>query len=155
MSASQLRKAIVFEALQLVGVPYWWAGNDPAKDAGLDCSGFVLLALRRAGVSFPDMTARDLFVRCAEVEETDVLAGDLAVYGTRERITHVVLVIAPQGKAIVGANGGGPRRQNEAGSDYQARMARVQASVRLEDHRRGGARYRGDLVAYGRLPQVT
>ena len=149
---SDLRNRIVYEALALVGTPYWWAGNDPTRDPGLDCSGFVLHVWRKCGIALPDMTAQMLRDHCEGIAAPDALPGDVAFYGRPERASHVVLILSPRGKAIVGANGGTSIRQNEAASDYQARMERVHASVRIEDHRKHGINYRGDLLGVGRCP---
>lgn len=147
------RLRVVAEALSLVGLPYKWGGNYPAKDGGLDCSGFVLHVWRRAGLDLADMTAQGLRDTCAMISAGDALPGDVAFYGFDPvRASHCVLILSPGGKAIIGANGGTSLRPNESALDYQQRMARVQASVRIEDHRKGGVGYRWDLLGVGRCP---
>ena len=151
LGETEFRKRVLWAAARTIGVQYWWGGNDPTQSPGLDCSGFVLYAWRLAGLDLPDQTAEML--RKALAPTQDPQPGDVAFYGDSAKgANHIVLVLAPGGKAIVGANGGGSIRANEAAIDYQARMARVQASVRVEDHRKGGAIYRGDLLGFGRVP---
>ena len=153
MNESEIRGRIVLAALADVGVPYFWGGDDPRIDAGLDCSGAVLHWFRAGGIVLADTTAQGLR---GMLDPTDQpIAGDLAFYGTDEKATHVVLVLSPGGTAIIGANGGTSPRQDEPAVAYQARMKMRNAMVNIEDKRKAGAGYRIDLLGYGRLPWET
>ena len=150
--------------LDRVGAPYFFGDNGPNA---FDCSSGVLDAMNRSGFKRADATADMLYRDLAPVPEADAKAGDLAFYGPGggtpgARATHVVMLLASRGRAIIGANGGdsfAQRGKTETGdafiarrAEYVARMAKANASVRLGDHRAKGARYRVDLLGYGRLP---
>lgn len=150
MKEQLVRDRVVAAALRDVGVPYRWAGNDPVKDGGLDCSGAVLRWMRAGGIHLQDMTAEDLRLKLPA--SISPLPGDLAFYGPMGKATHVVLVLTAGGKSIAGANGGGRPKPPETPAAYQARMDRARAGVHLEDHRRGGAGYRTDFLGFARLP---
>lgn len=153
MNEDVVRGAVVLAALRDLGTPYVWGGNDPIVDGGLDCSGAVLRWLRVGGVDLRDQTADELRLTLSSRERGEVEVGDLAFYGGG-KATHVVLVIAPEGRAIVGANGGGAPREGESteAREYRERMAACGARVRIEDQRLGGAWYRRDLLGFGRIP---
>lgn len=149
-SEQEVRSAAVMAALATLGTPYYWGGNDPAKDPGLDCSGAVLHWWRQAGIDLKDQSAAQL---CLSLEETlSPECGDLAFYGAEDKPSHVVMVISDGGRAIIGANRGGKPRQNEPMVEYQRRMGRAVAAVNIEDWRSGGTRYRLDLVGYRKMP---
>lgn len=138
------RERVVAAALADVGVPYLWGGNEP-KDGGLDCSGAVLRWLNSVRTPpLPDMTAEMLRQRLPIALYPKV--GDVAFYGKGGKASHVVLLLSAGGQSIVGANGGGKPLAKEKPPDYMARMARTYASVRIEDHRKGGMYYRSDLL---------
>lgn len=151
MNEIEFRRRAVYEAVQLHGVPYFWGGNDPAKDGGLDCSGLVLLAWRRAGVDIDDRTAQSIRASMIVVPSSSFLRpGDVAFYGTTpDRASHVVLVLNAGGTLVIGANGGSSIKPNETRSDYQTRMKRLGAAVRIETR---GATYRPELLGFGRAP---
>lgn len=149
----EVRARVVRAALADLGVEYRWGGNDPETSGGLDCSGAALRWLRAGGIDLGgDMTADMIRLKLEAVDVPQV--GDLAFYGDRDtrRATHVVLVLGPEGKAIIGANGGGPPMRSESPEKYSERMARQRASVRIEDFRQGGHKYRGDLLSCASLP---
>lgn len=50
------RSRVVDFAKTLLGTPYKWGGTDP--QTGLDCSGFVQLALKQVGVQLPRISAQ-------------------------------------------------------------------------------------------------
>src|SRR3990167_10164431 len=108
------------------------------------------------------MRAADLALRFDKLDAGATKAGDLAFYGGSGGVSHVVMLMSRGGRASIGANGGSAsemRSKNEPDAAYAARhaayvkaMADKQASVRIVDHRHGGALYRKDLLGYGRLP---
>lgn len=73
------------EARALLGTPYEWGG---LSERGLDCSGLVHLALRRAGRLVPrDAWQQEEAGR--PVAEDDLRAGDLVTYGDGGRADHI------------------------------------------------------------------
>jgi cell wall-associated NlpC family hydrolase len=73
------------EARSLVGTPYEWGGLSPR---GLDCSGLVHLAFRRAGRLVP-RDARQQEQAGRPVAEDDLQHGDLVSYGDGEQADHI------------------------------------------------------------------
>lgn len=73
----QLRGDPLEEARQFVGVPYEWGG---LTERGIDCSGLVHVAYRRAGRVVP-RDAHEQEDAGVEVEEVDLRRGDLVTYG--------------------------------------------------------------------------
>src|SRR5690242_15221899 len=139
-----VRCAVVLFGLELMQTPYRWNGKDIVRDYGLDCSGFVELCLAAAGIVLPERNSDGLW-RTLPALDPPAAAGDLAFYGDSTGAHHVVIVLGPGGSAIIGANGGGPPLDGETPDAYSARMANLQAGVRIEDWRHGGARYRKDF----------
>jgi len=86
------RIAVMEAARQLVGVRYLWGGLSPY---GLDCSGLVHYAYRKAGVVVP----RDAYAQAAAVTPVPLgeeLPGDLYFFARADgRVFHVGFVTAP------------------------------------------------------------
>lgn len=80
--------SIVEEAHTMIGVPYRWGGNDPAK--GIDCSGFVRYVFQKTtGLLLPRQSAQ-ISKKGSAVAESDLSPGDLVFFNTpRGRATHV------------------------------------------------------------------
>jgi len=95
------REIMVDLALKMLGTPYVWGGNDPDDDGGVDCSGFALYLLHRVGLVKwgEDMTAHDLYKSMpmpeGNIHPDYVDAGDFVFYGTKEKITHVMMALGP------------------------------------------------------------
>lgn len=103
------REALLREALALEGTLYQWGGGRSPSDYGVDCSGLVILASKRAGVPLPpcNLATSNGWWQCGErvaVPEP----GDLALYGAPDRAIHVELVLSFDGQEAqtLGANGG-------------------------------------------------
>lgn len=77
-------------AMRFVGTPYRWAGSNPIS--GLDCSGFVQVLLKSAGIDPQgDQSAQALYNHFEHNGSYGVrLPGSLAFFGKSAReITHV------------------------------------------------------------------
>ena len=85
------RQNLVEYALQFVGGPYKYGGNDP--HTGVDCSGFTRYVLQHgAGVTVArSSTAQSKQGR--EVSADQMRPGDLIFYGSGKSINHVGLYI--------------------------------------------------------------
>jgi hypothetical protein len=73
----QLRGEPLEEARRFLGVPYEWGG---LTERGIDCSGLVHVAYRRAGKVVPRDADEQEDVG-VEVDEAALRAGDLVTYG--------------------------------------------------------------------------
>ena len=75
----------VEEARSYLGTPYEWGGM---TERGIDCSGLVHMAYRRAGRLVP----RDSYEQeeaGEAVREAELRVGDLLTYGDEERADHI------------------------------------------------------------------
>ena len=96
-------------AMENLGVPYIWGGNEPMK--GLDCSGLLQVILRKLGTIEDkiDRTAQGLFsflitklaLSCNPKEGCVLFFGD-----DTEHITHVALAVSDEW--MIEAAHGGP-----------------------------------------------
>jgi gamma-D-glutamyl-L-lysine dipeptidyl-peptidase len=80
-----LRGDVLAEARRFVGVPYEWGGM---SEAGIDCSGLVHVAYRRAGRLVP-RDAHEQEEAGPAVDEAAAVEGDLVTYGDGESADHV------------------------------------------------------------------
>ena len=95
-------------AMQFVGGPYKWGGDDPM--AGFDCSGFIQELLASVGEDPPgDQTAHSLyryFKRYGTIRtSTAPYPGNLAFFGSENQVGHVSMCI--DSHRIIEAGGGG------------------------------------------------
>ena len=99
-------------AMQFVGQPYIWGGDDPVE--GFDCSGFKVEVLKSDG-TLPrrgDWSSRGLF---REFQKRGLVVtapgpGHLVFYASNSRpdyITHVEMCL--DGLRAIGASGGGSK----------------------------------------------
>jgi len=103
----ELIEVAIDYAMQFVGIPYIWGGNNPVE--GFDCSGFVQEVLASMGLDPKgDQTAQALFNHFLEhgqlLESPE--AGSLVFYGKdASKISHVSFCINEW--QIIEAGGGG------------------------------------------------
>jgi cell wall-associated NlpC family hydrolase len=148
MSPSPLVRAIADPAvvglLDAWGTPYSWGGGGPSTPwlqfgAGVDCSGWAQIALVHLGLlarTKPDRNSATLAAACTTISaEADHKLGDLAFYGSRGVVTHVMVVLGPG--VVFGAHGGGSKTHGDDPTAY----------VGVEC-----LHYRRDLLFVGRLP---
>lgn len=130
---------------QLAHCPaYVWNGK---RDDGLDCSGFVTLALYKASEGTLDWRAThntDALWALPRVDVKDLLPGDLCLYwGPTPKDEHDVshvMVYAGAGVCF-GMAWGGPSDTDAAKSRAQGHVAKVMP-----------VHYRADLAGFTRLP---
>jgi hypothetical protein len=97
--------------LDCTGLPYIWGGQSP--EVGFDCSGLVIYALDKSGMSIPDTNAAGLYKKFStkRVPESKAISGTLWFYGSSlQKINHVMVCIRrwETGEhVLLGARGGG------------------------------------------------
>lgn len=119
-------------AMQFVGIPYQWGGDDPIN--GFDCSGFVQELLASVGIDpTGDQSAQGLYDYFSKGNARGNVygCGSLAFYGqSATRITHVAMMI--DNYRIIEAGGGGSgTRTHEDAAEQNAYIR-----VRLLNHRK-------------------
>ena len=83
-----MRDILILYALQFVGLPYRWGGDDPIL--GFDCSGMMQEILAAAGIDPPgDQNANGLYNYFKKNHaSTERKAGALIFYGDGKRVNH-------------------------------------------------------------------
>jgi len=83
-----MKDILILYALQFVGLPYRWGGDDPIL--GYDCSGMLQEILAAAGIAPPgDQTANGLYNHFKKHHaSTERKAGALIFYGDGKRVSH-------------------------------------------------------------------
>lgn len=120
-------------ALQFVGTPYRWGGDDSID--GYDCSGFIQELLASIGMDPPhDQTAHGLYLHFKSQQTKYRLTGALACYGSKNKIVHIGMFI--DGYRIIEAAGGNSNTNN------LKEAARDNAYIRVRPFN-----HRKDLVA--------
>lgn len=91
-NVSEQRKNVIKYAMQFLGKPYVWGGNDP--NTGADCSGFVRYCYwHSAGVWLPRVSYEQCYV--GELRTSmEMMPGDLIYYANQEgTVGHVAMYI--------------------------------------------------------------
>ena len=91
------RKVIIDLAISLLSVPYLWGGK---SSFGYDCSGFVQMVLKTAGIHIQRDTSLQIKAKKLEkiqLEEAD--PGDLLFFLENNRTNHVAFLLG-EGKII-------------------------------------------------------
>jgi cell wall-associated NlpC family hydrolase len=130
---------VVLQALTLLGVPYRWGGNDPAR--GLDCSGLVRHVFKSA-VALELPRRSDQMSRLGRsVRRAELRAGDLLFFNTLGRAnSHVALYL------------GDGRFVHAPGRNSQVRVDDLDGRY-WQKHFNGARRI--ELAAVGDVPPVT
>lgn len=87
---SDVRVALVQNALQYVGNRYVWGGTSLTK--GVDCSGFTMQILAQYGVYLPH-SSRAQPAYGTKINASEAQPGDLFFYGSGKSINHVAIYI--------------------------------------------------------------
>lgn len=74
-----LDQAIVFTAMQNLGIPYRWGGTSPVT--GFDCSGLIQYVLAQNGLNI-GRTSWDQYQAVVKVARTNLVPGDLVFFNT-------------------------------------------------------------------------
>jgi len=103
-------KGAVSWAERVLGVPYFWGGNNP--QTGFDCSGLTQWAYAHVGVALPHFAASQQTMG-QDVTPNELLPGDLIFQG---RPAHHVVMYVGGGKVIQAPHTGA--RVSYDGADY-------------------------------------
>ena len=91
------RSDIIKLAKKLFGVPYLWGGK---SSFGYDCSGFVQMVLKTAGIYIErDSNKQAEDEKLEDISISDAMPGDLMFFSKNDSINHVAF-IAGEGKII-------------------------------------------------------
>lgn len=86
-SSSSGGNALYDEATNYLGLKYVWGGASLTK--GADCSGFTQQIYKKFGVSLPHHAADQAKMGTKITSKSDLQAGDLVFFGSKDNITHV------------------------------------------------------------------
>lgn len=86
-SSSSGGNALYDEATNYLGLKYVWGGASLTK--GADCSGFTQQIYKKFGVSLPHHAADQAKMGTKITSKSDLQAGDLLFFGSKNNITHV------------------------------------------------------------------
>ena len=106
------------EARRLLGAPYEWGGM---SERGIDCSGLVHVAFRRAGRLVP-RDAHQQEEAGTAVDEAELRAGDLVTYGS-ESADHIAFWLG-DGRILHSRGSAGVVEEPEP-DDLRARRRRL------------------------------
>jgi cell wall-associated NlpC family hydrolase len=108
------------EARSLIGTPYEWGG---LSERGIDCSGLVHLAFRRAGRLVP----RDAWQQEAAgrpVAADELRPGDFVTYGDADRADHIAFWLG-DGRILHSASRAGGVVEEAEPGELKARRRRL------------------------------
>lgn len=112
-------------AIQFIGLPYRWGGDDTIE--GMDCSGFVQEVLASQRLDPPgDQTAQGLYDWLSKDSKFRSQLGEDAILffgATKSRISHVAIAI--DDKQMVEAGGGDSRTVGAKEAAEQNAFVRV------------------------------
>lgn len=119
-------------AMQFVGLPYKWGGDDPIL--GYDCSGFVQELLAAIGEDpAGDQTAQALYDAFKNRASSLQVEGSLLFFGKSvTQITHVAFAISPV-LMIEAGGGGGSKTNTSADAAAQNAYLRVRPISNRKD----------------------
>lgn len=83
---SDMRSRFISSAKSYLGTPYVWGGT---SRSGVDCSGFVYLSAKEAGLGELPRRAADMYYACAPIDKDELQPGDLVFFSEGGPVTHV------------------------------------------------------------------
>jgi cell wall-associated NlpC family hydrolase len=89
---------IVVQAVALLGVPYRWGGNDPAR--GLDCSGLVRHVFKTVAALDMPRRSEQMSRLGQRIARADLQAGDLLFFNTLGHPNSHVAVYVGDGRFV-------------------------------------------------------
>jgi cell wall-associated NlpC family hydrolase len=117
--SDMLRREVVFSALSLIDTNYKFGGSNP--EAGVDCSGLVVLVYKMAaGMTLPHNAAQ-IARNTQEVNVRDLKAGDLVFFNTLGRPYSHVGIYLGDDKFIHAPNSRGRVRVESIKTGYFAK----------------------------------
>lgn len=124
------RETFIHAALSFLNIPYIWGGDD---FSGLDCSGLAQELLAILGLDPQgDQTAHALYLHFQKSGIEGVIeTGSLVFYGTKEKVTHVGLIL--DGDIMIEAGGGGSRTTDAKAAAQQNAFVRLRPFSRRKD----------------------
>ncbi len=96
-----LRLSIVRNALQYVGNPYVYGGNNP--NTGVDCSGFTKYIMANTAGVYLNRTAAAQSTQGQAVSAEEARPGDLVFYSNGASVNHVAIYIG-EGRVVHASN---------------------------------------------------
>lgn len=96
-----LRLSIVRNALQYVGNPYVYGGNNP--NTGVDCSGFTKYIMANTAGIYLNRTAASQSTQGQAVSAEEARPGDLVFYSNGASVNHVAIYIG-EGRVVHASN---------------------------------------------------
>lgn len=114
---------------RFLGLPYTWGGR---TSFGYDCSGFVQMLYRQAGIFLPrDSKDQASWQGCKEVSLTDIQPGDLLFWGRQDAaIYHVGMYIGSDQFIHTNVSDGLPYIHVSSLSNYNAQNAQSYCMAR-------------------------
>jgi len=88
---SSIRSKIVTESKKYQGISYTYGGKKP--QSGFDCSGFSTFVLEKSGIKVSGSSTQ-LALLGQYVAKKNLNEGDLAFFGTDNKVTHVGIVVS-------------------------------------------------------------
>lgn len=96
-----LRLSIVRNALQYVGNPYVYGGNNP--NTGVDCSGFTKYIMANTAGVYLNRTAASQSTQGHAISAEEARPGDLVFYSNGASVNHVAIYIG-EGRVVHASN---------------------------------------------------
>lgn len=125
VSVQEARDRIVAGTLKYLNVPYLWGSEHPKT--GLDCSAFVRLVYREAGIDLPRVS-RDQYKSSVLVAPRQVLPGDMIFFAMKRpgtaRVDHIGIYVG-RGYFVHAGVSHGVHIEPISKAYYQDRLIRV------------------------------